>query len=70
MQKTLIVASLAVLLILVACAKQAPVQEVSSADLSEIDAASAQVDQLDSVDVNELDQLDSDLVELENLDVS
>lgn len=72
MQKTLIVASLAVLFILAACAKsppQADVPDVSASELSEIDSTTAQVDQLENFDTSELDNVESELVELENMDL-
>lgn len=72
MQKALIVASLAVLFILAACAKsqpQADAPAVSASELSEIDSTTAQVDQLENFDTSELDSMESELVELENMDL-
>lgn len=79
--KYAIAVSLALLVLLAACAPAAPkqetpiveetvVQESASVDVSDVDAVTTQVDEIDSdMGLDDLDELDSQLAELDNLEL-
>jgi hypothetical protein len=79
--KYAIAASLALLVILAACAPAAPKQEIvqetivqepvsGAVDTSDIDAVTTQVEEIDSdMGLDDLDELDLQLAELDNLEL-